>query len=246
MRRKLFPYGVDAPIVVSSLALMGPVIMGLGIIVWRLLHSHAPFLGHGLLIYTLLGGLGCILATALLLWSSGVGKQRVIRHLFDSLDWRGDERVLDLGCGRGALLVQAAHRLPRGNAIGLDLWRKTDQSGNSRTRTLETLQRRAVTGRTQLVTAPMTALPFADAQFDRIFACLSFYNLTSMDERQTALKEMLRVLKPEGAFYLVECSDTQELRDYLEHAGAAHVHTSKRDFRMYPPVKTITGIKPGS
>jgi hypothetical protein len=40
--------------------------------------------------------------------------------------------VLDIGCGRGAVLISAAHRLPRGQATGADIWRLRDQTGNSR------------------------------------------------------------------------------------------------------------------
>jgi arsenite methyltransferase len=40
---------------------------------------------------------------------------------------RGDERVLDLGCGRGAILTMAARCLTSGNATGVDIW-KTPRS----------------------------------------------------------------------------------------------------------------------
>jgi cyclopropane fatty-acyl-phospholipid synthase-like methyltransferase len=51
--------------------------------------------------------------------------------LLDSLDLRGDEHVLDLGCGRGAVLLMAAQRLTIGRAVGVDLWKTSDQSGNA-------------------------------------------------------------------------------------------------------------------
>jgi arsenite methyltransferase len=47
-----------------------------------------------------------------------------------SQPWRGDEHVLDMGCGRGAILGMVAKIVPRGRAVGLDLWRSEDQSGN--------------------------------------------------------------------------------------------------------------------
>lgn len=42
------------------------------------------------------------------------------------------ELVLDTGCARGAVLISAAHRLPRGRATGADIWRLRDQRGNTR------------------------------------------------------------------------------------------------------------------
>lgn len=46
------------------------------------------------------------------------GKLRVWERELDRLNLRGDERLMDLGCGRGAVL---------------DLWRSQDQSGNQPT-----------------------------------------------------------------------------------------------------------------
>ena len=64
-------------------------------------------------------------------YSTGPGKLSVWKGLLDDLDLRGDEHVLDIGCGRGAVLISAAHRLPRGRATGADIWRLRDQTGNS-------------------------------------------------------------------------------------------------------------------
>src|SRR5262245_21792092 len=58
----------------------------------------------------------------LMVWSSRCGKLRARDRLLDSLGLTGQETVLDVGCGRGLLLIGAAKRLPRGRAIGLDRW----------------------------------------------------------------------------------------------------------------------------
>jgi hypothetical protein len=63
---------------------------------------------------------------------TAAAKLSVWKELLDELDLRGDEHVLDIGCGRGAVLISAAHRLPRGQATGADIWRLRDQTGNSR------------------------------------------------------------------------------------------------------------------
>jgi len=44
-------------------------------------------------------------------WGSG---------LIAELSLRGDERILDLGCGDGSLMRQLAERVPRGSALGID------------------------------------------------------------------------------------------------------------------------------
>ena len=59
------------------------------------------------------------------------GKFVMWAGLLEQLKLRGDERLLDLGCGRGAVLLMAAQHLTTGRAVGVDLWRRVDQSGNS-------------------------------------------------------------------------------------------------------------------
>ena len=87
-------------------------------------------------------GLGAAVA-AVLLTSVGVsvwrfsrrGKFEVWARLLTGLNLRGDERVLDLGCGRGAVLFTAAKLVPHGSVVGVDIWRP-DQTGNSMESTL--------------------------------------------------------------------------------------------------------------
>ena len=40
--------------------------------------------------------------------------------MIDELTFRGDERVLDLGCGDGAITAQLADRVPQGQVVGID------------------------------------------------------------------------------------------------------------------------------
>src|SRR6266852_4274429 len=55
-------------------------------------------------------------------YTTRAGKFAEWAELIDRLDLKGDERLLDIGCGRGAVLLMAAQRLPRGRAVGVDLW----------------------------------------------------------------------------------------------------------------------------
>ncbi len=41
-------------------------------------------------------------------------------RLIQSLDLRGDEHILDMGCGDGALTAQLALRVPQGSVLGID------------------------------------------------------------------------------------------------------------------------------
>src|SRR4051812_46020003 len=59
-------------------------------------------------------------------WNAGgyariAGLQEVMAHeALALLSLRGDERVLDVGCGQGKITAQIAARVPRGNVVGID------------------------------------------------------------------------------------------------------------------------------
>src|ERR1700730_10766018 len=72
------------------------------------------------------------LATGLvMLWASKFGKFTLRERVLNSITWHGNETVLDVGCGHGLMLIGAAKRLTTGKAIGVDIWQKEDQAGNS-------------------------------------------------------------------------------------------------------------------
>ena len=80
------------------------------------------------------------------------GKLRIWERELDHAGLRGDEQLLDLGCGRGAVLIAAARRLPTGRAVGADLWTR-DQSGNRPEVTLANAAAAGVADRVEVHTA---------------------------------------------------------------------------------------------
>jgi len=65
----------------------------------------------------------------------------------------------DLGCGRGAVLLMAAQQLTTGWAVGIDLWRGVDQSGNSVEATRRNAIAEGVADRVELVPALPSRAP---------------------------------------------------------------------------------------
>lgn len=99
------------------------------------------------------GGAAVAGSAASYLYSTGPGKRAIWAQLLDGLGLRGDEHVLDVGCGRGAVLMLAARRVPTGRAVGADMWRRRDQSGNSRAAAERNAAAEGVAGRVELVDA---------------------------------------------------------------------------------------------
>jgi cyclopropane fatty-acyl-phospholipid synthase-like methyltransferase len=169
------------------------------------------------------GQIAIAAAGAVLLANSGVylhttlrGKLRVWERELDRVGLRGDEQLLDMGCGRGAVLIAAAKRLPKGRAVGADLWSK-DQSGNHPEVTLANAAAAGVANRIAVHTADMTALPFADASFDVVTSAMAIHNIPSSEGRYRALDEAMRVLRPGGQ--LIVADPWPMARKYAAHIG---------------------------
>ena len=50
-------------------------------------------------------------------------KIRGVGPRIDDIPFQGNEKILDMGCGHGTVLIAAAQRIPHGTATGIDLWR---------------------------------------------------------------------------------------------------------------------------
>jgi ubiquinone/menaquinone biosynthesis C-methylase UbiE len=159
----------------------------------------------------LLGHTGVYLHTTLR------GKLRVWERVLDQAGLKGNERLLDLGCGRGAVLIAAARRLPAGRAVGADLWSGRDQSGNSSEATLANAAAARVADRVEVHTADMTALPFADGSFDVVTSALAIHNIPSSEGRYRAVDEAMRVLRPGGQLLIADFWPMA--RKYAAHIG---------------------------
>src|ERR1700722_2179263 len=160
---------------------------------------------------------------AVLLANAGVylhttlrGKLRIWERELDRVGLTGDEQLLDLGCGRGAVLIAAARRLPAGRAVGVDLW-TADQSGNSPEAALANAVAAGVADRVEVHTADMTALPFPDGSFDVVTSALAIHNIRVPEGRYRAVDEAMRVLRPGGQLLIAD--PWPMARKYAAHIG---------------------------
>ena len=182
--------------------------------------------------------------------SSRHGKFVVWDEILDELALGGDEPLLDVGCGRGAVLLMAAERLPTGRAVGIDLWRKQDQSGNALDVTRRNAEAEGVADRVTLETADMTALPFAAGSFDVVLSSLAVHNVPGRAARERAIDEMVRVLAVNGRIALADLRSTGVYRDRLVSLGMTDVTVRNLGWRMWwggpwVPTRLVTARRAG-
>jgi arsenite methyltransferase len=209
--KSLFPYGLDAPPVVRNLLLCSLACW----LLFALSYKHwLPITIHGLQWPALSLGMGAIV----MIWSSRYGKLRRREKLLDQLQWRGNERVLDIGCGRGLLAVAAARRVPQGHVTGIDIWQSEDLSDNGPDAVAVNASREGVADRVDTRTTDMRELPFADGTIDIVVSAWAIHNIYQEEGRDRAVGEIARVLRPGGQ---VMIDDIRHVSRYAERLRAA-------------------------
>jgi SAM-dependent methyltransferase len=236
-------YGIDAPNVVRNLLLTGAGSLLLGVAAFFIFPERLRWLGAAIGLLCLVSFLVVTAEALYMIWSSKVGKFREREKLLDLVALRGDEKVLDVGCGRGLLLNGAARRLTTGKAVGVDIWNKRDQSGNDPDAARANARAEGVAERVEIVYGDARNMPFADNDFDVVVSSLAIHNIPGSEERYRALSEMMRVLKPGGRFAILDFQHVREYAKGFDRLGALDVKIVGPHWLMFPPVRIITGQK---
>ena len=98
--RRRGSYGIDAPIAPAFIAVVAALQFTLAVASGKVRNLLAALFSLAILGFYLHG----TLRGKFVLWAG----------LLDPLNLRGDERILDMGCGRGAVLLMAAQHLRTG------------------------------------------------------------------------------------------------------------------------------------
>lgn len=115
-----------------------------------------------------------------------------VEWVTDTITWRGDEHVLDAGCGPGLYYSHLRERVPDGTYTGFDLMQHM-------------MDRHPAPDRLSM--ADVGHIPFASNTFDVVMANHMLYHVPDVE---TAVLELKRVLKP-GGLFLSATNSTQTM-----------------------------------
>jgi SAM-dependent methyltransferase len=170
--------------------------------------------------------------------------------------------ALDLGCGRGMVLLKIAARkrdlaektnreegpVSVAPAFGIDIFDSSDQTGNSPTATFRNMAAEKVIDYVVLHEKSFTErLPFADGIFSLITTSLAVHNVERLG-RENSLREMGRVCAPGGRIIMVDLFwYFKEYERLFEELGFEDIKIFGAGLRMMYglfPCKILTATKP--
>jgi SAM-dependent methyltransferase len=220
-------YGIDAPTVVRNLILIGALLLIVSGVTTALLYFSRisrTVLTEILQINGLSTAIVCFITAFWMLASSKWLKHRVARKLLDAREWRGDETVLDVGCGRGLIAVNAARRVPNGKVTGVDIWQERDLGGNNPAAIRANAIAADVVERLIVDTGDARKLPYVDNTFDVVASMTAIHNIPGVAGRGAAIAECWRVTKPGGQILIFDIRHARAYAKQLRALGAADVH----------------------
>lgn len=176
------------------------------------------------------------------------------RSVLARLGLRGDERLIDVGCGTGTLLAEILRRHREVTAAGVD--------ADPEILAIAARRLRRHGARVTLHVGRAEALPFPAESYDAAVSTLTFHHLPTPAKR-SALAEVYRVLKPGGSLLLVDFGGRRvpwwqglfETVEYLKDNVRGHLPGFVADagfenvrsvHRRWPGVEYLAAEKPGT
>jgi ubiquinone/menaquinone biosynthesis C-methylase UbiE len=184
------------------------------------------------------------LPAVLMLVYAKVGKFRHRDRILAKVLWTGAEIVLDVGAGRGLLLIGAAKRLTTGHATGIDIWNSDDLSGNGPEALMANIALEGVGDKTTVESEGACQMSFPDCSFDVVLSNLCLHNISEQAGRFKACHEIVRVLKQGGVAIISDYKHMREYESELINCGLTVEMYPLDWIRTFPPLRILAARKP--
>jgi SAM-dependent methyltransferase len=236
-------YGIDKPERVRALGMVGLVIMATGVAQFIGLAGSVEVWPEMILSICLWIGILLFITAGVMLWSSKAGKFGLAHAMVEDLNWTGHEKVLDVGCGRGMLTILAARKVPVGDVVGVDTWSQEHLSENSMQGAEENARIERMNQRVTFEESEATSLGFSQNSFDKVVSSLAVHRIKKRSDRDKAVEEMIRVLRPGGELAILDILHTREYEKVMLQKGMKNLRRSPMKFLYCMPTRYIIAEK---
>ena len=154
-------------------------------------------------------------------WAETYGEDRISAwfshyqsRAIASMGLTGQMSFLDVGCGVGKAVVEAARSLDSGRACGIDI---------SPAMIAKAKKLSPPSAQIHFEVADSESIPFDERSFDRVLCTFSFHHYAKPD---IVLQEIRRIMKPNGTFVLVDAARDVSLAIWLQDRWRRYLERS--------------------
>lgn len=190
-------------------------------------------------VITAVAGVLCVLALVMAVYmlicheTFAFGKGNMMtgvhEHLVEHLDWKGEGRLLDIGCGAAALTVRCAKAFPKAQITAMDYWGA--EWNYAKEQCEKNAQIEGVADRISFQKGDAAKLDFPDETFDAAVSNFVFHEVRTAKDKRDVVKEALRVVKKGGVFSFQDMfsqkalyGDMEQFVRELKAEGISEVH----------------------
>jgi SAM-dependent methyltransferase len=123
---------------------------------------------------------------------------RIQDLVLSNLDWDGNGKALDIGCGNAPLSINLAKKYPHAQIKGIDFWGEAWDYSKGVCEQNAGIE--GVADRVTFQKASAAALPFEDESFDAAVSNLVFHEVSDAKDKREVIYEALRVVRRGGRF----------------------------------------------
>jgi len=163
---------------------------------------------------------------------------KIHEYVSAHLPWDGKGRLLDVGCGAGALTIRCAKAWPEAECTGIDYW------GLSWDYSQKMCEKNAAAEGVKACFQKGDAnhLDFPDETFDAVVSNFVYHEVRNNPDKEALIRETLRVLKKGGCFSLQDLfgqkaiyGDFEAVIQRLESDGiVSEIHYIKNSEKEIP------------
>lgn len=147
-------------------------------------------------------------------------------YVTEHLDWDGNGKLIDIGCGSGAMTIRLAKKHTSGTFVGIDFFGTQWDYNKKLCDNNATAEK--VNERCSFEQGDAAQLKYADNTFDAAVSNFVFHEVNTQKDKTVLIKEALRVVKKGGAFAFHDLFEQKSLygniQDIIEELKAEGVN----------------------
>lgn len=173
-------------------------------------------------------------------YNGGRVSAKILNYVLSRLSWDGKGKLLDIGCGSGALTIRAAKKYPVAELTGIDYWGTIWDFGKEQCENNAKAEK--VSERIKFMRGNAASLPFPDGSFDAAVSNFVFHEVATQPDKRLVVREALRVVKNGGAFAFHDLflrkklyGNIEEFVAILKNEGVSEIHFVKSSDENFIP-----------